>query len=58
LIDSDAVFRDITPYNTRDQARINLLGCAFLAHIPKPGVCFYGVWMTLIYFQFDREEIF
>ena len=38
LIDSDAVFRDITLDDTRDQARINFLGCAFLAHIPKPSV--------------------
>jgi hypothetical protein len=44
LIDSDAVFRDITLYDTRDQAQINFLGCAFLAHIPNQAFAFttYG----------------
>jgi len=44
LIDSDAVFLDVTPYNTSDQARINFLGYAYLAHIPTQALAFtaYG----------------
>ena len=58
LIDSDAVFLEITPYNTRDQARINFPGCAFLAHIPNQAVAFYSIWMRPICFQFDGRKYF
>ena len=44
LIDSDSVFRDITLDDTRNQARINFLGCGFPTHIRNQAFAFmaYG----------------